>query len=62
MAASVPRGSPPERNHFRLAPLRNLWSSIQINSESNLYATLPVEDPKEGGPSKLRAIVNEFIR
>jgi predicted nucleotidyltransferase len=30
--------------------------------ESNLYATLPAEDPMEGGSSKLMAIVNEFIR
>ena len=30
--------------------------------ESNLYATLPADDPMKGRPSKLAAIVNEFIR
>lgn len=30
--------------------------------ESNLYTTLPADDPMKGGPTNLAAIVNEFIR
>lgn len=42
--------------------IRSQKSLKVLLDESNLYATLPAEDPVEGGPSKLMAIVNEFIR
>jgi hypothetical protein len=42
--------------------IRSQKSLKILLDESNLYATLPADDPMKGGPSKLGAIVNEFIR
>ncbi|MGO9453465.1 MAG: nucleotidyltransferase domain-containing protein [Candidatus Binataceae bacterium] len=42
--------------------IRSQKSLKVLLDESNLYATLPADDPMRGGPGKLGAIINEFIR
>jgi predicted nucleotidyltransferase len=42
--------------------IRSRNSLKVLIDESNLYATLPADDPVKGGPGKLAAIINEFIR
>jgi hypothetical protein len=48
-----------DRDQLRMRSQKSLRVLLD---ESNLYATLPADEPKKGGPSKLAAIVNEFIR
>jgi len=48
-----------DRDQLRIRSQKSLKVLLD---ESNLYAALPVDDPMKGGPSKLAAIVNEFIR
>src|SRR5260370_14153382 len=42
--------------------IRSQDSLKVLLDESNLYTTLPADDPMKGGPSNFAAIVNEFIR
>jgi predicted nucleotidyltransferase len=48
-----------DRNQIRI---RSRNSLKVLFDESNLYATLPAQDPMKSGPNRLAANINEFIR